>query len=58
MIKNKAEGLLTKLNDKYKNDANEDMPIPTSTTGIYIREPRFPKNEAYKKEYKKEEINY
>ena len=51
--KNKAEGLLKKLDEQYKFDASKDMPDPTTTTGLKITTPRFTSNEAYKKEYKK-----
>jgi hypothetical protein len=51
--KTKAEDLLKTLNDQYKLDATEDMPLPTTTTNLKIIKPRFTSSEAYKKEYKK-----
>ena len=51
--KAKAETLLSDLYDRYKMFAQEDMPKPTTTTDLKIVEPRFLKNEAYKKEYMK-----
>jgi hypothetical protein len=49
--KEKAKDLLNTLNEQYKLDAIEDLPIPTTTTNLTINKPRFVTNEAYKKEY-------
>ncbi len=49
--KKKAKALLNTLNEQYKLDAIEDLPLPTTTTNLTINKPRFVTNEAYKKEY-------